>query len=36
MYEKQIFVVTVITVQGLSAFLHISLNMLILCFKIMG
>lgn len=36
MYEKYIFVVIMIIVEGLSAFLYISLNVLILCCWIMG
>lgn len=37
MYEKDIFVVTVITVDNcLSAFLYLSLNVLIVCFRVMG
>lgn len=34
MYEKYIFVVMVVTLDGFSAFLCISLNVLILCFRI--
>lgn len=33
MYEKYIFVVIVVTVDGFSAFLYMSLNVLILCFR---